>query len=1105
MKVLLDAFGIENAYIEGWAYNTNNRPNGEQHAWNYVKLDDGTGNTQWYALDPTWDDPQLSILPARQVYFLVGSGTETEKNFNGYETFGKNHDSSAAKSPAYTTWKLTYPALAQQARDPSADGNVLLQGADGSSRSYDTLEAAMNDAVSGDTLVLQNAVSLSNTLVLKDGVTLDLNGQTGGNASSPCAVTSTASPVFRVEAGGSAAITNSMGFTTVKTSAASVTVVENNGTLNLGTNIQLSGGTTPMGSAAVISGNAPKLAPHTRYVAVSKFVTTYLVAQPQDPAPDSYQAQEGDTVQDLLNARPGPAVAMQYYGNMGNLINIPGTEYTLDWKLQQGPNGGQPQPTDPLENGSYVFEAQAYDYTISYEVEVSGLVDPGPQEISAVALTGLDAPVAGQPLDTGVAVATEGVLAGTVTWQPESGGTADYDTVYTATIPLTAEPGYAFTQGAAVTVDGQPAQAILQADGTLSVQVTFPATPSKTVYLQSIQTPAPVSAANGTALDALVLPAQVQIVTDDSAIHTAQVTWTRVPADGTSYEPGLKTEQTFQLEGIVTLPEGVDANGVALTVRITVVVAAAPEQGQTDAPTAQPAPGRYSDNQSVILTSATPGAVIYYTLDGSQPTAAGGILYTGPISLTGTPGAVIKTQIKAIAVCDGLRDSGVVSLEYEIALPDNSGSGSDGGDSGNTGGSGSDGGDSGNTGGGSGGGDSGNTGGSGSDGGDSGNTGGGSGGGNSGNTGGSGSGGGNSGSTGGSSSSGGSSGNTGGSSSGSNGNKTEVTKHPDGSTTTTVTRPDGSSVSTTKQPDGSKEQVETAQDGTVTTTMEHRDGSTSITVAAGNGSLTSKAEVSTQRMQEAQQKGEAVALPMPPVPVTGDRSTASAVTVDLPAGITARVEIPVKDVTPGTVAVLVKANGEEEIIKTTVTTQTGVAVKISDGDTVKIIDNSKQFVDVPSTHWGADAVGFVASRTLFSGTGEQTFSPDAPMNRGMIVTVLARLEGVDTASNPVWYEAGRQWAVAKGISDGAHLDQDLTREQLALMLYRYAGQPASAGTLSGYTDGDKVSDWAVQAMGWAVNEGLISGGGNHTLDPQGQATRAQVAAILQRFIEADKV
>ena len=781
--------------------------------------------------------------------------------------------------------------MAQQARDPSADGNVLLQGADGSSRSYDTLEAAMNDAVSGDTLVLQNAVSLSSTLVLKDGVTLDLNGQTGGNASSPCAVTSTASPVFRVEAGGSATITNSMGFTVVKTSAVSVTVVENNGTLNLGTNIQLSGGTTPMGSAAVISGNAPKLAPHTRYVAVSKFVTTYLVAQPQDPAPDSYQAQEGDTVQDLLNARPGPAVAMQYYGNMGNLINIPGTEYTLDWKLQQGPNGGQPQPTAPLENGSYVFEAQAYDYTISYEVEVSGLVDPGPQEISAVALTGLDAPVAGQPLDTGVAVATEGVLAGTVTWQPESGGTADYDTVYTATIPLTAEPGYAFTQGAAVTVDGQPAQAILQADGTLSVQVTFPATPSKTVYLQSIQTPAPVSAANGTALDALVLPAQVQIVTDDSAIHTAQVTWTRVPVDGTSYEPGLKTEQTFQLEGIVTLPEGVDANGVALTVRITVVVAAAPEQGQTDAPTAQPAPGRYSDNQSVILTSATPGAVIYYTLDGSQPTAAGVILYTGPISLTGTPGAVIKTQIKAIAVCDGLRDSGVVSLEYEIALPDNSGGGSDGGDSGNTGGSSSSGG--------------------------------------------------NSGSTGGSSSSGGSSGNTGGSSSGSNGNKTEVTKHPDGSTTTTVTRPDGSSVSTTKQPDGSKEQVETAQDGTVTTTMEHRDGSTSITVAAGNGSLTSKAEVSTQRMQEAQQKGEAVALPMPPVPVTGDRSTASAVTVDLPAGITARVEIPVKDVTPGTVAVLVKANGEEEIIKTTVTTQTGVAVKISDGDTVKIIDNSK--------------------------------------------------------------------------------------------------------------------------------------------------------------------
>lgn len=91
MKVLLDAFDIKNAYIEGWAYNQINMSNGgEQHAWNYVELDDGTGTKKWYALDPTWDDPSIQSPQAKQVYFLVGSNTVTETALGDqYKTFGK--------------------------------------------------------------------------------------------------------------------------------------------------------------------------------------------------------------------------------------------------------------------------------------------------------------------------------------------------------------------------------------------------------------------------------------------------------------------------------------------------------------------------------------------------------------------------------------------------------------------------------------------------------------------------------------------------------------------------------------------------------------------------------------------------------------------------------------------------------------------------------------------------------------------------------------------------------------------------------------------------------------------------------------------------------
>lgn len=319
-------------------------------------------------------------------------------------------------------------------------------------------------------------------------------------------------------------------------------------------------------------------------------------------------------------------------------------------------------------------------------------------------------------------------------------------------------------------------------------------------------------------------------------------------------------------------------------------------------------------------------------------------------------------------------------------------------------------------------------------------------------------------------------GSSGGDSSSDDDDKTEVTTNPDGSTTTTVTKPDG----------------------TVTETTKYPNGSTSTTTVDKNGQVETDVSLSSSAISNA--KDEPVALPMPEVPVTKDWDEAPVVTVSMTGYSEARVEIPVEDVTPGTVAVLVKADGSEQIIKTTLTTENGIVVTLEDGATVKVVDNSKDFVDVPNNYWGSTYIDFVTSRGLFSGTSESTFAPDTPMNRAMIVTVLAAYEGVDTTTGSTWYEAGRQWAMANGISDGTNMTQNLTREQLAVMLWRYAGSPTVA-PLSGYSDLDNISDWAEMAMAWAVRNGMIAGMDGNMLNPGGQATRAQVATILMRFVE----
>ena len=124
--------------------------------------------------------------------------------------------------------------------------------------------------------------------------------------------------------------------------------------------------------------------------------------------------------------------------------------------------------------------------------------------------------------------------------------------------------------------------------------------------------------------------------------------------------------------------------------------------------------------------------------------------------------------------------------------------------------------------------------------------------------------------------------------------------------------------------------------------------------------------------------------------------------------------------------------------------------------------------------------------------------------RAMIWTVLARMDGVTTSSQGEWYEAGREWAMKNGISDGTDPMGNITREQLASMLYRYAKYTDETVTTKGerldqFKDNAVISDYAVQAMNWAVEEGIINGNDDGTLNPDGNAQRVHAAQMLMNF------
>jgi uncharacterized repeat protein (TIGR02543 family) len=307
------------------------------------------------------------------------------------------------------------------------------------------------------------------------------------------------------------------------------------------------------------------------------------------------------------------------------------------------------------------------------------------------------------------------------------------------------------------------------------------------------------------------------------------------------------------------------------------------------------------------------------------------------------------------------------------------------------------------------------------------------------------------------------------------------------SVTTTTDEETGTVTTTTERSDGSTTVVEEQTDGTVTTTNTTGDGVTGTVVTDQDGNVT---EATAEIPAEVVEKGETVTLP-----VTVEAGN----TLEVTTPDEVQVEIPVTNVTPTTVAVIVKEDGTEEIVKMAKMTEEGIALTLSGSTTMKIVDNSKLFIDVEDGYWGETAIYFNAAREVLNGTATEIFSPESSTTRQMLMTALARLDGEDTGtSNP--YEAGMAWAVANGISDGTNATDAITREQLATMLWRYMGEPDSTITELDFTDADQVSAYAEEAVCWAVETGILSGKGNGILDPKGDANRAQIAQMLMNFI-----
>lgn len=328
---------------------------------------------------------------------------------------------------------------------------------------------------------------------------------------------------------------------------------------------------------------------------------------------------------------------------------------------------------------------------------------------------------------------------------------------------------------------------------------------------------------------------------------------------------------------------------------------------------------------------------------------------------------------------------------------------------------------------------------------------------------------------------------SGGGSSGRDDDDDDDEPRPPAATATTITQnPDGSTTKTTTD----------RRTGTVTTVTTAPDGSSVTVVTDRNGHV-----VSTEASVP---KGTAV-LPAAP---EGE------VKITVKGGGRAEVTLPAENAGSGTVAVLVSPEGTKTVVRKSILTENGVVLTVQGSAVVRLEDRGRTFPDVPEG-WKAEAAAFVSAREILNGGTDGLFRPDAPMTRAMLAVALHNLEGnpshgtaaafLDVPEH-VWYAEAVSWASARGIVTGYTGEifgpgDHITREQLAVMLWRAAGRPAPSSRVLPFPDADQAADYAREALCWAVEHGIIHGGSGGTLDPKGLATRAQAAQMLKNFLE----
>lgn len=346
----------------------------------------------------------------------------------------------------------------------------------------------------------------------------------------------------------------------------------------------------------------------------------------------------------------------------------------------------------------------------------------------------------------------------------------------------------------------------------------------------------------------------------------------------------------------------------------------------------------------------------------------------------------------------------------------------------------------------------------------------------------------------------------------------------------TVSKSDGSSTTTSNEvstnPAGQKQTTDTETvfdaNRSYTQKQDITDyvGSTGSTVTKDGATTSATATISEAAVTQAKANDGVITVPIyiwaleetiaPPM----DVNMPLVVTTDSPA----KVQVPVVNMGPYAVAYIVDENGNEVLDKYSTMTDTTLIFNVEGTSIIKVVDNSKEFVDVPADSWMNDAIQYVAAREIFKGTStsEKTYSPDMSTTRGQIATALYRFDRNPLAdpnsllpdAEGKWYETEASWSLNAGVFKGSdgffEGDRPITRQELAAVLYRYAGangyKTDGAAALDRFPDANGVAGYAKEAMEWAVGNGIITGS-NGKLIAGETATRAQVSAMFMRFCQ----